>query len=76
MNLLLYLTLKFEFNSTEALSPTKIQKQYFGGGREGAAKATIYMCYILKEKISNRISQKYINVKYEKYFNLTSLTHP
>ena len=52
MNLLLYLTLKFEFSSTEVLSSTKIQKRYFGGGREGGAKATIYMCYIFIDKIS------------------------
>ena len=32
MNLLIYLTLKFEFSSTEELSLTKIQKRYFGGG--------------------------------------------
>ena len=51
MNLLLYLILKFEFSSSEALSP-KIQKRYFREGREGGAKASIYMCYIFIDKIS------------------------
>ena len=52
MNILLCLTLKFELSSSEALSPTKIQKRYFGEGREGGAKASIYMGYIFIDKIS------------------------
>ena len=57
MNLIKYeiiiiLTLKFELSSSEALSPTKIQKLYFGEGREGGTKASIYMGYIFIDKIS------------------------
>ena len=52
MNLLMYLTLKFEFSSTEALSPTKIQNWYFGEERESGAKPSIYMGYIFIDKIS------------------------
>ena len=55
MNLLLYLTLKFQFTSNETLSPTKIQKRYFGEGREGGAKPSIYIDIdkILKHDFSN-----------------------
>ena len=71
MNLLLYLTLKFEFTSSEALSPTKIQKRYIGEEREGGAKPSIYMGYIFIDKISKHDFSKI----YKCDFDLTSLTH-
>ena len=68
--MLLYLTLKFEFTSSEALSPTKIEKRCLGEGREGGAKP-LFMSYIFLDKISKYDFSKI----YKCDFGLTSLTH-
>ena len=71
MNLLLYLTLKFGFTSSETLSSTKTQKRYFGEEREGGAKPSIYMGYNFIDKIWKHDFSKI----YKCNFDLTSLTH-
>ena len=66
----IYITLLLHFINTvsEALSPTKIKKPYFGEGREGGAKPSIYIDIdkILKHDFSKI---------YKCNFDLISLTH-
>ena len=44
----IYITLLLHFINTvsEALSPTKIKKPYFGEGREGGAKSSICVTFL------------------------------